>query len=101
MDEHCPECGNEIYKPYNYCNACNWEKKDEEPKKEKKDKKASKGSKKAPTKDDSGKTIKIKCKCGGEGLHLSTVDPATIIERYLNRDRMVRKHLTEFEVSIY
>ena len=26
MDEHCPKCGNEIYKPYKYCNACGWDK---------------------------------------------------------------------------
>jgi predicted RNA-binding Zn-ribbon protein involved in translation (DUF1610 family) len=34
MDEHCPECGNEIYKPFDYCNACGWERKDKKVKKE-------------------------------------------------------------------
>jgi predicted RNA-binding Zn-ribbon protein involved in translation (DUF1610 family) len=45
MDEHCPECGNEIYKPYNYCNACDWQKKDKQEKKGKKGKKGKKDKK--------------------------------------------------------
>ncbi len=69
MDDHCPECGNEIYKPYTYCNACGWQKKEEEPKKEKK---------KAPTKGEAGKTIKIKCKCGGDIKIKSSSKPVKI-----------------------
>lgn len=75
MDDHCPECSNEIYKPYTYCNACSWQKKEGEPKKERKDKKE---KKKAPTKAESGKTIKIKCKCGGDIKIKSTSKPVKI-----------------------
>lgn len=74
MEEHnCPECGNEIYKPFSYCNACDWEKKEEEKEKpspkssRKKDgkmerkKEGKKGAKKAP---EPPKPLKITCKCG-------------------------------------
>ncbi len=77
MDDHCPKCGNEIYKPYTYCNACGWEKseKDEKSKKGKIGEKVS-SKKKSPKKDKRmpskergiDKTLvplKITCKCGG------------------------------------
>jgi predicted RNA-binding Zn-ribbon protein involved in translation (DUF1610 family) len=68
VDEQCPECGNDIYKPYKYCNACGWEKGEEEEEEEKEgeeEKKTSK-SKKGPKKDveKEKKPLKIKCKCG-------------------------------------
>ncbi len=75
MEQNCPECGNEIYKPYNYCNACGWEKSEEEKEKEKQ-KKEKTSSKKASKKEPTGKgkklkkegepkkPMKIRCKCG-------------------------------------
>jgi predicted RNA-binding Zn-ribbon protein involved in translation (DUF1610 family) len=79
MDDHCPECGNEIYMPYTYCNACGWEKKEEDEEKVEKKKKggkstskkkskmeAKKGSKKKEkTEEMPVKPLKITCKCGG------------------------------------
>ena len=64
-NEQCPECDNEIYKPYKYCNACGWEKGEEEEKEGEEEKKKSK-SKKGPKKDvgKEKKPLKIKCKCG-------------------------------------
>lgn len=94
MDEHCPECGNEIYTPFTYCNACGWEKKVKEKSKvkkkskeertpsKKKSKKKSikeemkKSKKKTEKIEEEGKSrkkhteevgapLKITCKCGG------------------------------------
>lgn len=71
-EDTCPDCGNEIYKPYTYCNACGWEKgeEEEEEKEEKKGKKAKKDKKakgkKEPKEEKKKETkpLKIKCKCG-------------------------------------
>ncbi len=61
MQEHCPKCGNEIYKPYIYCNACGWEKKEE--KKAKTDKPSSEKAPK-PEVEKPKKPVKLRCKCG-------------------------------------
>jgi len=60
MEEHCPECGNEIYKPFKYCNACGWEKQEE--KIAKKGKPSAKKAKKVE--EEVKKPVKLKCKCG-------------------------------------
>jgi hypothetical protein len=65
MEENCPECGNEIYKPYKYCNACSWEKEEEKPKKDAKSKKPHPDKKsKKEYEGKPKKPMKIKCKCG-------------------------------------
>jgi predicted RNA-binding Zn-ribbon protein involved in translation (DUF1610 family) len=77
MDDHCPKCGNEIYRPYTYCNACGWEKSEKEEKSKKKkreekvtsEKKSKKLGKKEISKkreiDKASVPLKITCKCGG------------------------------------
>ncbi len=86
--KHCPECGNEIYKPYEYCNACGWEKgegEEEELKEVEAEGKAKKKGKKKE-KEEKVKTkaaaekkpIKIKCKCGASIKVKSTKRPLTI-----------------------
>jgi DNA-directed RNA polymerase subunit RPC12/RpoP len=74
-DQHCPECGNEIYTPFKYCNACGWEKSEDEEQEESKEeeeedkaagKKAGKDkkSKKPLEPEETVKPLKLKCKCG-------------------------------------
>jgi predicted RNA-binding Zn-ribbon protein involved in translation (DUF1610 family) len=62
-DNQCPECGNEIYKPYNYCNACGWERSEEEELRDAK-KESKKKGKSAPETAKAKKPTKLKCKCG-------------------------------------
>lgn len=72
-EQNCPECGNEIYRPYKYCNACSWEKKEEEEGKPA----AKKESKKKLKKEEEEKKepTKITCKCGTKFKVKSTKRP--------------------------
>ena len=79
MEENCPECGNEIYKPYKYCNACGWEKEEEKRTTEgKTDRTQSEKESKKEIKEKPKKPFKIKCKCGETIIIKSSKRPIKI-----------------------
>jgi len=77
-DHRCPECNNDIYKPFTYCTSCGWEKseEDKEAKPAKKPGKGKKGKKK-------GKTAEVRTvpcpKCKGKVPVESDERPITIV----------------------
>ena len=77
-ENKCPECYNDIYKPFSYCSSCGWEKKDDDeakpPVKDKKDKKKS-----AKPKDKKGKGKSVPCPKCGKKVEVDTDErPVTI-----------------------
>ena len=68
MEKLCPNCKNEIYQPYAYCNSCGWINEEEKKKKEGRRKRLEKIKQKLQT-EVGGKVgkilMKIPCKCGG------------------------------------
>lgn len=66
-DDRCPECFNDIYKPFTYCNSCGWVKSEDDEKKKpsKKGKKDKLGKKKGKVKPSKETTVPCP-KCGGK-----------------------------------